>query len=168
MLNLISHLSQADNLKDDYAYGRGVVREELIQEFQDSAGELTAMITRNRYGAMVLNTRDLLALDIDHPISSLWETIKGWFRKPSATPEALALDKLTEVLTPIQASFRVYATAAGLRVICTSHRYDPRSSETMELMVATNTDRAYRALTRQQSCFRMRLTPKPGGLNLIA
>src|SRR3954454_9490569 len=40
-------------------------REEVLQEFHDAGGETSAFISRNSYGALVLNARDLMFIDVD-------------------------------------------------------------------------------------------------------
>lgn len=44
------------------------IREELIKEQFDQEGNLVAAITRNRYGALVLNSANILFADVDLPV----------------------------------------------------------------------------------------------------
>ncbi len=56
---------------DDYDYQADTIREEVIEEFADAGGERLAVITRNRYGALVLNTERVLFGDIDLPCENI-------------------------------------------------------------------------------------------------
>src|SRR5699024_2213265 len=48
-------------------YPRLPLREEVLEEIHDADGRLIAAITRNRYGAEVLNTEAVLIADVDVP-----------------------------------------------------------------------------------------------------
>ena len=52
---------------DRYGYGSVPLREEVIQQFADAGGQNTAAVTRNAYGALVLNTARVMFVDIDFP-----------------------------------------------------------------------------------------------------
>ncbi|HEY9877587.1 MAG TPA: hypothetical protein V6D29_03970 [Leptolyngbyaceae cyanobacterium] len=56
--------------------------------------------------------------------------------------------------------FRVYRTAAGLRYICTTHKFDPLNEKTQRLMRFVYTDTLYRQMCVKQGTYRMRLSPK--------
>src|SRR5580692_8224730 len=43
------------------------VREQVLQEHKDNAGALSAVVTRNSYGCLVLNTARVMFVDIDLP-----------------------------------------------------------------------------------------------------
>jgi hypothetical protein len=60
-----------------------------------------------------------------------------------------------------RATFRIYRTAAGLRVIAVDREYDPAGRDAQELMKQTGTDVAFMRLCLAQRSFRARLTPKP-------
>ena len=57
--------------------------------------------------------------------------------------------------------FRLYETAAGLRLLFTDRLYNPTSEEVAALLDVLGSDKLYRRLTVKQECFRARLTPKP-------
>ena len=42
-------------------------REQIIRELKDAAGQTSAVITRNAYGCLVLNTARMMFVDIDLP-----------------------------------------------------------------------------------------------------
>src|SRR5688572_16069039 len=48
-------------------YADRPVREPIMREFRDTAGEISALITRNVYGALVLNAARALFVDVDFP-----------------------------------------------------------------------------------------------------
>ena len=50
-----------------YEYGRAPLREEVIQSITDENGELTAAVTQNAYGSLVLNTARVMFIDVDFP-----------------------------------------------------------------------------------------------------
>src|SRR5437764_1228510 len=81
-----------------YLYGDRPLPEQLVQEFRDGSGELSAVVTRNVYGALVLNARDLMFADIDREHSGsthggngsggLIDGIMSLFSKPVASAPA--------------------------------------------------------------------------------
>lgn len=60
----------------EYYPGRPV-REEILEEVRGDDGALLAVITRNRYGAAVLNTDAVLIADVDLPASALSRGRRG-------------------------------------------------------------------------------------------
>ena len=50
---------------DHYAYSARPLREEIVQELKHQ-GETVALLTRNAYGALILNTARVLFADIDY------------------------------------------------------------------------------------------------------
>ncbi len=137
------------------------IREEILQFINEDA-----IITRNRYGASVLNAAKLLILDIDSPKASFGDMFR---KKDPAQDKA----KIFEMVKKLAASpkyqglgFRLYETAQGARVIVTGRDFDPTHSDTIKLMDDFNCDKLYTALCQKQACFRARLTPKPGRINM--
>jgi hypothetical protein len=57
--------------------------------------------------------------------------------------------------------FRLYRTAAGVRALCVTRPFDPRSVESRRLMRAVGADKAFIRLCSEQNSFRARLSPKP-------
>lgn len=154
---------QGGPLPDVYAYGDRPLREEILETIDDPNGhEPIALITRNRYGAIVLNAANLLFLDIDLPPASAGKTLKAFFSRAKPGPDTIALAALRDALTRYgQASFRIYQTAAGFRAIAVDRAFDPAGHDAQDLMGATGTDPAFANLCRIQKSFRARLTPKP-------
>lgn len=131
------------------------IREEILQMIDDRSA-----ITRNRYGAQVLNTESLMILDIDKP-----KATGGLFKKKDTRPPK---DQIFEMVRNLAASakykdygFRTYETYQGARVIVMGNSFDPRNSETRKMMDEFNCDPLYTTLCNKQGCFRARLTPKP-------
>jgi hypothetical protein len=143
-----------------YGYGNRPLREEILQTFAGASEEPDAVVSRNSYGAQVLNASRLLFLDVDIGPASLGQWIARLFGAPSAEQNALA--KLRDALRRYgRATFRIYRTASGLRALAVDRQFDPAGREAQDLMQATGTDAAFSRLCLAQRSFRARLTPKP-------
>lgn len=145
-------VAKGDRLPERYPYGAGAMREEILEEHGPSA-----VVTRNSYGSEVLNTTRLLFIDVDDPPSG------GFLRSLfGARGKDAGVRAVAEALQRVsKESFRIYRTAAGLRVLGTERAYEPGSAETEALMKAVNADPQFVQLCRAQHSFRARLTPKP-------
>ena len=131
------------------------IREEILQMIDDHS-----VITRNRYGAQVLNAENLLILDIDKP-----KATGGLFKKKDTRPPK---EQIFDMVRNLAASakykdygFRTYETYQGARVMVLGKSFDPRNIETKKMMDEFNCDPLYTTLCNKQGCFRARLTPKP-------
>ncbi len=157
---------------DHYAYGeRMPLREELVQEVRDG-DKLLGFVTRNSYGALVLNTAQVMFVDIDcpkpKPSGGLLRRLFGG-GQPAPDPVPAALERVASwSRSHSMYSFRAYRTNAGLRLLFTSHVFDPRESETRRILEELGSDSLYVRLCRAQECFRARLTPKPWRVGLNA
>jgi hypothetical protein len=127
---------------DHYSYGDRPAREEIVQTLDDSAA-----ITRNAYGALVLNAARAMFIDVDFGDDgregSAIQRVQQW---TAAHPEL---------------AIRVYRTHAGLRLLVTNHTFDPKSPEALRLLEEVGSDKLYIQLCKAQASFRARLTPKP-------
>jgi hypothetical protein len=122
-----------------YLYGDRPVREPVI-ETVGAAEHPEALITRNAYGALCLNTEDVAFVDVDGG----------------------DLDRIRRAATRQSSwSLRVYATRAGFRVVATHARLSPIGTDAEALFDALGADPLYRTLCKTQQSFRARLTPKP-------
>lgn len=136
---------------DDYEVE---IREEILDEIRPDA-----VVTRNRYGARVLNVERLLIMDIDQPKFSLGDLFKR------NAPQGK--EKIYEMVRSLAAKkyrdfgFRIYETFQGARVIVLGREFDPRDPATQGMMREFNSDGLYTLLCAKQACFRARLTPKP-------
>jgi hypothetical protein len=146
------------HLFDEY---EAEIREEILQIVDDHSA-----ITRNRYGAQVLNAERLLILDIDKPKTSFGDL----FRKKDTGQDKLKIFDMVRKLAATakyqEYGFRLYETYQGARVIVLGRDFDARDRETSKLMTEFNCDRLYMTLCQKQGCFRARLTPKPYRMNM--
>ncbi|MBR0459687.1 MAG: hypothetical protein IJJ26_10665 [Victivallales bacterium] len=158
------------------------IREEIIQELDPHN-----VVTRNRYGALVLNSTDHCIVDVDLPPHaeeppSLWTSFFSfqWLfgraalsGEPAPTPLENARKQLLEdTLTRLRSSafqglsFRVYRTAHGLRVFARGRELPVRTDFTNYLFEQLHADPLYAKLCEKQNCYRARLTPKPWRVNV--
>ncbi len=139
-----------------YLYGDRPLPEPVLREFS------SAVVTRNIYGAEVLNTRDLMFVDIDQPdrqpglIASGIRSLFGGSRPAPAVPA-----KIQSVAERNNLTGRAYRTAGGYRLLITSSTFTPGDSRTEDLLRQFDADPLYVRLCRMQESFRARLTPKP-------
>jgi hypothetical protein len=152
-----------------YEYGDRPRREEIIQTLRDRDRDI-AVITRNRYGALVLNAVSVLFVDVDFPrirAQGIWDAIllalsgsRRRRRAEAAREQVLESVRRWSRDNPSR-SLRIYRTHAGLRLLFVDKLYEPKSPETRHLLQELGSDPLYRKLTEKQECFRARLTPKP-------
>jgi hypothetical protein len=152
------------------AYGNGPLREEVVERFHNSNGELIAAVTRNKSGALVLNAARVLFVDLDFPITHRREQLAWFVRRifrsavpsPEQRREVNAYSAWQSFVDHHSDwSSRVYRTFAGLRVIVTHALFDPCSDSTIQLLQRAGCDPLYVRLCKAQESFRARLTPKP-------
>jgi hypothetical protein len=149
-------------------------REEIIQEFHDGAGEPLALVTRNAYGSLVLNARDLMFVDVDLPRPSLRPArlLRALFggREPAVSPsEEQALEKIRAwCAARPDISLRLYRTAAGFRACLVDRPRPANAAASRAILDELGADPLYRRLCEVQECFRARLTPKPWRIGLRA
>jgi hypothetical protein len=158
---------------DRYGYGSVPLREEVIQRFTSADGETTAAVTRNAYGALVLNTARIMFVDIDFQEPAPGASLSGLFgallgrKSPPAVgsieqqEQAARLRVENFVRDNSSWSVRVYRTHSGLRLLAMHDLFDPRSDETQACFTALGADPLYARLCLAQASFRARLTPKP-------
>ncbi len=153
----------------EYDYLDQPLREEIVETIGADANQ-TAVITRNRYGALVLNSASVCFVDVDFPAvqsSGFLDAMKMMFSK------RLREDRRAELRTATmekvkswaaanpKRAFRLYRTAAGFRLLFTDMLYKPTSDEVRRLLEELGSDSLYQRLTEKQACFRARLTAKP-------
>ncbi|MBA3029082.1 MAG: hypothetical protein FP816_09780 [Desulfobacteraceae bacterium] len=158
-----------------YGYLDQPLREEIVETVSREGKEI-ALITRNRYGALVLNTDSVCFADIDFPplrTTGLMDGILLAFSRKRKSQRMQAVREKTIQSVRDWAkqnpdhSFRLYRTFAGLRLLFTDRLYDPTSPETDKFLAGLGSDPLYRKLTEKQECFRARLTPKPWRSNCV-
>jgi len=142
-------------------------REQVMQEIKNDAGETSAVVTRNSYGCLVLNTSRAMFVDIDLPEP---KASGGFFKKLFGKPDvAPATDPQSAAMTRIENwtrnnpdwGWRIYRTRAGLRLLATQGLVEADSEIADGVFEALGADPLYRKLCKAQKCFRARLTPKP-------
>lgn len=151
---------------DRYSYGERPLREEIIEVIRNRGNEAVAVVTRNAYGALVLNAARVMFVDIDFPresgLKSFLRTVRKRFGTTALSPEA---DRLREIeqwtRTNPTWSMRVYRTFGGFRCLVTDRVFHPARESTLEVLRSLHSDPLYIRLCQRQECFRARLTPKP-------
>jgi hypothetical protein len=141
-------------------YGPSQHLEEAIER---AIGQnIDALVTRNHYGCLVLNAARALFIDVDVFVpSDVYNPIEG--RELRVQP--IRQQVLTDLRTVLQGErdygFRIYHTAAGFRVLATTHEFEPGTENVERLMKSVGADRDFVELCRHQHNFRARLSPKP-------
>lgn len=161
----------------EYDYLDSPPREEIVSQNDGPASpegpagaEPAAIVTRNRYGALVLNAAHVLFVDIDLPPprqQSFVESLKTSLSK--AQREKFALERHHRIVDNVtnwsrknpSYGFRMYQTKAGYRLLFTNKLFQPLSAEVKGIFQELGSDQLYQRLTEKQRCFRARLTPKP-------
>jgi hypothetical protein len=153
--------------KDAYFYAKTPLREEIVRVLGGSAADPSAapaVVTRNRYGALVLNAARVPFIDVDIPDSERGGGgfLGGLFGGKKGDPAAAALERVRSACAKFpRTSFRIYRTAAGLRLLATDLLLDPKAPETESMMAEFRADPYFVKICKLQASFRARLTPKP-------
>jgi hypothetical protein len=159
---------QAGEPLDRYGYGQRAMREEIIQTIAGDGRPDSAVVTRNAYGALVLNTLRAMFIDVDISGKEIAKAGGGILRRlfsrasePIAADQ-IALGKIRDwAARQSHLGLRVYRTRAGFRCLVTSRTFDVAEPETSALLESVGSDPLYVRLCSAQRCFRARLTPKP-------
>jgi hypothetical protein len=147
---------------DRYSYGIRPLREEVVQSIQNANGKEIGVVTRNGYGALVLNAASAMFIDIDFPEEGLGDALGKLFGRQPTSPESSHLQTIERWARGYpDLSMRVYRTFGGLRCLITNELFDPTQESSLALMRALKSDPLYVTLCKQQESFRARLTPKP-------
>jgi hypothetical protein len=176
---IVSRIENGEGFPERYGYADRPLREEILQEIRGAQGELVAAVTRNAYGAEVLNAARLLFIDIDLPggearsraatlLGRVLSALLGFgstSRPASSAPmpanEAEAHARRQQWLADHpQWGMRVYRTRSGLRYLVTHGLFEPGQAASETVMQFLGCDPAYVQLCRAQKSFRARLTPK--------
>lgn len=140
-----------------------VIAEELLEEL-----DARNVITRNRYGAEVLNSEDTCFLDVDNftPSRGLWARALSLFG-PGKSEEELLLEAVRALCQEeSKLGVRVYRTARGWRMVAAAPGLAPGSAVMEKLCTRLRVDALYCKLCIKQGCWRARLTPKPYRLRM--
>ena len=141
----------------------------ICEEVCDTLDEHN-LVTRNRYGALVLNSEDLLFLDVDLVSHTFGELVRSIFglAVPDAKTRLLAKIERLRQKPPYQGlAVRVYETKAGFRLLLAKPGLQTLNSPGMDRIFSDfDADLLYAELCRKQQCFRARLTPKPARIKM--
>jgi hypothetical protein len=147
-----------------YAYGERPLREEILQEFQHE-GQVAAVISRNSYGSLILNTPNVFFADIDlRPrslLSALRDGLSRLIGRPRPSQEQEIVQRVAQITdTTPGLGMRLYRTCNGFRCLAISETFAPTADSTGQLLDRLGSDPLYVKLCRTQECFRARLSPK--------
>ena len=134
-----ARLASGRNDRKQYLYGDRPLPEPVIREMAGGA-----VVTRNAYGSLVMNTTDLMFIDIDRD-----------------GPPAEQVPLIQRVADSNGLAARVYKTAAGYRALITSERIQAGSPQSDVLLQQFGADPLYVRLCHMQESFRARLSAKP-------
>ena len=159
---------------DRYSYGDRPLREEIIQSVTNSAGREVGVVTRNGYGALVLNAANAMFIDIDFPDGQDPSSTGGGLKRLFGTAKGPTLEEryIQQVVDWAaqrrDLGLRIYRTYGGLRCLVTNQVFDPTNMESSAILGSLNSDPLYMRLCQVQECYRARLTAKPWrcGVNL--
>lgn len=131
------------------------IREEVIRDI-----DADNVVTRNSYGALILNTTSLNIFDIDRYQRSFWEmfTFKKFDNKAAIVQK---LKTLHAQQTLPGTTWRIYETTKGIRLIVLGAYIEPSSEVFKKFCLQINADNLYAFMCQKQNCYRARLTPKP-------
>jgi len=159
-------------VRADSYYPRTPSREPILDELIVD-GDAVIAITRNRYGAEILNTDRVLIADVDlldldkRTGGSLLRRLFGRSKvdaEPQGEP-APVLERLDAIATWAARNpgfgVIVYRTASGLRVFVTGVDEPAASAVGQQILIDFRADPIYLELCRAHGTFRARLTPKP-------
>lgn len=133
------------------------IREEVLHSLADGA-----VVTRNRYGAEVLNCPRTVMVDIDRAPSGFWDWLRPRRGLEGQQARIVAsLKKAVEARRFGLTGARVYHTPNGVRAIVQAPGSDPRSAPVAAMMQGLGADGLYALLCAKQGCYRARLTAKP-------
>ncbi|MBN1439348.1 MAG: hypothetical protein JW929_08070 [Anaerolineales bacterium] len=148
-----------------YGYADRPLREEIKTTVQNRSREEVGIVTRNPYGALVLNAVGAMFIDIDIPgmdkpkKAGLFGGKKATFHPDPYLPAVRDVEAWAG--RHPEYGLRIYATFAGLRCLIVNTVVDPKSGQASEIMRELKSDPLYQKLCLAQECFRARLTPKP-------
>lgn len=132
------------------------IREEIIRVIDDRN-----LLSRTRYGALILNSEDTFFIDIDRPPRNFWKSLFAW-RGLSGKERILAsIAELAATPRYRDLGIRVYETHSGIRAIVSGVQAAPGSAGSARILADFHADPLYALLCGKQGCYRARVTPKP-------
>ncbi len=159
---LEAQFTQQGRPLDRYGYADRPLREPVLQELHDSAGDVSAVVTRNSYGCHILNATRAMFVDVDLPKAPKKDRIFASLFGHNSDPAQAVIAKAEDWARSQSGwNWRIYRTFAGLRLLATHALFDPAGGTCHAVFDAVGADPLYRKLCQTQECFRARLTPKP-------
>jgi hypothetical protein len=152
--NVLSAVNDKD-LQEKWWYDySGCMDMEPIIQTSASPKRSGWFITRNRFGALVLNTKNVMFVDVDC-------IDLGLDNKQKSLEKRKCLSKIKNFLRKQSIDAAIFETHSGYRVLVTDREVSPNSYEAYGLMMLIDADPLYRILCERQKCYRARLNPKP-------
>lgn len=168
LIRILNWLSGAPGRDlDRYSYEVDhVICEEVVDRICNENGDELAVVSRNAYGAIVLNAAVLMFVDIDFPVIRKRSNLFGWLfgksAEPVQDPQQVVLSRVREwSIKHPEISLRVYRTFAGIRLMVPNRVFEPSEPRAVEMMRELGCDELYITLCKSQKCFRARMSPKP-------
>jgi hypothetical protein len=129
---LVSRIAQGEPA-GAYFYGKQPPREEIIRSLGEPGSRAEAVVTRNRYGALVLNTAQVPFIDVDSPrVGAIARFVRLFKRNSQPDP---TLERIRQACRRRDRHvFRIYRTRAGYRVLASDLYIDPRAQSTRDLL----------------------------------
>jgi hypothetical protein len=157
-----------ESARQDYEYSTGYIREEVLEEIISDDGRLLGVVTRNHYGAEILNSSSVLFGDIDVATSEpgLISKLLARLGVPLKNKAYYLLQLENFQRQHPHLNISVFETCAGLRFAITNQLLGPQDSFTHQVFNDLGVDKLYQKLCLHQNCFRARLTPKPWRINM--
>lgn len=119
------------------------------------------IITRNRYGAQVLNSTSHVFIDIDQPRYGFLDLFRSRSLEKRKERILKQVEARAQEAALQNATLRAYETHKGIRLLLQGLSLDPRTPACRQLLRSFHADGLYTDLCRKQGCYRARLTPKP-------
>lgn len=140
------------------------IREEIVETLDENN-----IVTRNRYGALVLNSTTLTFIDIDS-IAPSFGDLAGVLigRKiPDVKDRILRhIESRAARGEYADLGFRVYETHRGIRLLLSAQMMPAYAFAVQRILYDFRADKCYATLCAKQNCYRARLTPKPARLRM--
>jgi len=164
VLASIARRTEAGDDLERYPYSDRPLREEILHEMESRGGSPRAVITRNSYGSLVLNTQEAMFIDVglpDAPLGGLGRAVAGLFGRKRGPEDPPGLARIRSVATGWpDMRLRVYRTCKGLRLLVTNATFEPKETQANDILTAFGSDPLYIRLCSAQECLRARLPPK--------
>src|SRR5262249_26002442 len=153
-------LDRGEGFPQRYAYAGRQLREEMLREIRTPEGDLQAALTRNAYGAVVLNAAHAFFVDVDLPdapsprspsSAQASPSFFGWImqtlfgispagdaKAPSASQSGQTAELRREQWLAAHRDWgmRVYRTRSGFRYLVTHALFEPGGAATEAAMQA--------------------------------